>query len=118
MRIYKFLENEYTDVNMVKFSLCLIKHYGISGSGGTAPLFLTSGLDGCEWSASRPGRCNPGEIAIGTHWIGGWVGPRAGLDIVEKIIILPWPSSLYPITIPTTAIFKLVFLKNSSKQLT
>jgi hypothetical protein len=19
-----------------------------------------------------------------THWIGGWVGPRAGLDVVEK----------------------------------
>jgi hypothetical protein len=22
--------------------------------------------------------------APGTHWIGGWVGPRAGLDDVEK----------------------------------
>jgi len=21
----------------------------------------------------------PGEIASGNHWIGGWVGPRAGL---------------------------------------
>jgi hypothetical protein len=26
----------------------------------------------------------PGERAAGTHWIGGWVGPRAGLDAVEK----------------------------------
>jgi hypothetical protein len=25
-----------------------------------------------------------GETAHGTHWIGGWVGPRAGLDIMEK----------------------------------
>jgi hypothetical protein len=26
----------------------------------------------------------PGEGAPGTHWIGGWVDPRAGLDAVEK----------------------------------
>jgi hypothetical protein len=26
-----------------------------------------------------------GETASGTHWIGGWVGPRAGMDAVEKI---------------------------------
>jgi hypothetical protein len=35
--------------------------------------------NGGEWSASRPGRFTPGEIARGTKWIGGWVGPRAGL---------------------------------------
>jgi hypothetical protein len=39
-----------------------------------------------EWSPSRPGRFTPGEGAPGTHWIGGWEGPRAGLDDVEKII--------------------------------
>jgi hypothetical protein len=42
-----------------------------------------------EWSASRSGRFIPGEIAPGTHWIGGWVGPRTGLDDVEKTKILP-----------------------------
>jgi hypothetical protein len=26
----------------------------------------------------------PGERAPGTHWIGGWVGPRTGLDAVKK----------------------------------
>jgi hypothetical protein len=26
----------------------------------------------------------PWERAPGTHWIGGWVDPRAGLDDVEK----------------------------------
>jgi hypothetical protein len=41
-------------------------------------------LVGGEWSASRPCRFIPGETAPGTHWIGGWVGPRAGLDYVEK----------------------------------
>jgi hypothetical protein len=49
-----------------------------------APPFLTSALDGGEWSASRPGRLSPGERAPGTHWAGGWMGPRAGLDIMER----------------------------------
>jgi hypothetical protein len=42
-------------------------------------IFLTSALAGGEWSASRPGR-----VTRGSHWIGGWVGPRAGLDGMEK----------------------------------
>jgi hypothetical protein len=29
-------------------------------------------------------RFTPWEKAPGTQWIGGWVGPRAGLDAVEK----------------------------------
>jgi hypothetical protein len=33
---------------------------------------------------SRPGRFIPRKSALGTHWIGGWVGPRAGLDAVVK----------------------------------
>jgi len=41
---------------------------------------LTSALEGCEWLASRLGRFAPREIAPGTHWIGGWVGPRADLE--------------------------------------
>jgi hypothetical protein len=45
---------------------------------------MTSTLDGGEWSASRLGRFTPGERATGTHWIGGWVGPRAVLDAVVK----------------------------------
>jgi hypothetical protein len=45
---------------------------------------LNSALDGGEWSASRPGRFIPRERATGTHWIGGWVGPRAILDAVVK----------------------------------
>jgi hypothetical protein len=36
---------------------------------------------GGEWSASRLGRFTPTERAPDTHWVGGWVGPRAGLDI-------------------------------------
>jgi hypothetical protein len=45
---------------------------------------LASALDGGEWSASRPGCFSPREGAPSTHWIGGWVGPRAGLDVVSK----------------------------------
>jgi hypothetical protein len=40
---------------------------------------------------SRPGRFTPGERTHGPHSIGGWVGPRAGLDAMEerKISSLP-----------------------------
>jgi hypothetical protein len=49
---------------------------------------LTSALDGRKWSASLPGRFTHRERTPGTHWIGGWVGPRAGLDTVSKRKIL------------------------------
>jgi hypothetical protein len=31
----------------------------------------------------------PREKAAGTHWMGGWEGPRDGLDVVDKRKILP-----------------------------
>jgi hypothetical protein len=54
-------------------------------------IFLTSAVTAGDWSASRPCRFTPGERAPGTHWIGGWVDTRAGLDDVEKrkFLILP-----------------------------
>jgi hypothetical protein len=55
-------------------------------------VFLTSVVVGGEWSASLPGRFTPGERVPGTHWIGGWVGPRAGLDDVEGRRIFPLPG--------------------------
>jgi hypothetical protein len=63
------------------------------GSGGIAPPFLNSVLDGGEGSASRPGRLTPREIAAVTYSIGGWVGPRARLNAAEKIKILAWLKS-------------------------
>jgi hypothetical protein len=46
----------------VKLSLCLInKHYAMKAYGEVDHTFLTSALAGGEWSASRPGRLNPGE---------------------------------------------------------
>jgi hypothetical protein len=50
-------------------------------------VFIISALAGGERSATRPGCLTPGEIAPGTHWVGGWVGFRAGLDDVEKRIL-------------------------------
>jgi hypothetical protein len=54
------------------------------------PHFLV--LAGGEWSASRPCRFTPGERGPGTRWIGGWVGPRTGLDDVEKNKFLTLPG--------------------------
>jgi hypothetical protein len=46
--------------------------------------FFISSLSWREWSVSRAGRFTPRERAPGTHWIGGWLDPRAGLDAVVK----------------------------------
>jgi hypothetical protein len=45
---------------------------------------MTSALEGGEWSVSRPGHFILRERAPGTHWIGGWVGPRAVQNTVVK----------------------------------
>jgi hypothetical protein len=55
-------------------------------------IFFNSALVVGEWSASCPDRFTPEERAICTHWIGGWVGPRAGLDNVERTKFLTLPG--------------------------
>jgi hypothetical protein len=70
-------------------------------------VFLTSALVGAEWSALRPGHFTPRERAPRTNWVGGWVGPRACLDAVEKrkFLILPGlkldPSLVQLVALPT-----------------
>jgi hypothetical protein len=49
------------------------------GSGGIAPVFLTLALNWSEWLTSHHGR-----FACCTHSAGDWVGPRPGLEILEK----------------------------------
>jgi hypothetical protein len=49
--------------------------------------FLSSALDGGEWSSSRPGRFTPG-----THCVGDWVASRATLNAVRKRKILHLPG--------------------------
>jgi hypothetical protein len=51
-------------------------------------VFFTSVLISGERSALRPGRFTPVETAPVTHWTGGWVEPRAGVDDMEKGIFL------------------------------
>jgi hypothetical protein len=46
--------------------------------------FLTSTLDRGEWLASLSTRFTLGVRAPGTHSVGVWVGPRAGLDAVTE----------------------------------
>jgi hypothetical protein len=78
----------------VKLSLCLIKHYAIKTYGGVdvkSHIFLTPALVGEEWSAS----CS-GPFTSGTHLIGDWVGLRAGLDVVEKILDSTGTQTLTP----------------------
>jgi hypothetical protein len=41
-------------------------------------IFLTSALVGGKWSASLP------SSALGTHFMGGKVGPRTGLEDMKK----------------------------------
>jgi hypothetical protein len=57
---------------------------------------MTSALDGGECSAPCHGRAfTPGERTPGTHWTGGWVGPRAVLDTEDrgKILCPCWGSN-------------------------
>ena len=46
-------------------------------------LFLTSAVDGGEWSTSHPGRFTFGKESA-VHLIGGCVGFKAGLDDFKK----------------------------------
>jgi len=72
--------------------------------GGRKTLRSLIPLDGGEWVASRTGRFTPGLRDPGTHWIGGSVGPGAGLDVVAKRknpIITPaenWNSFFQPVS--------------------
>jgi hypothetical protein len=73
-------------------------------SGGIVSSFLTSTLDGGEWSASRPYRFTSEERSRGTRWIGCWIDPRAGQDDMEKTQI----SSLCRETNPDNGVHTLV----------
>jgi len=46
----------------------------------TAQLIITSGLDGGQQSASRPGRFAPRRNRWGSHYTGGLMGSKADPD--------------------------------------
>jgi hypothetical protein len=72
----------------------------LSGGGISVPRILDLGTK-WRWVVSfTPRPLYPGQRAPGTHWI-GWVGPRAGLDDVEKRKFLTLPGlELRPICRP------------------
>jgi len=59
--------------------------------------FLTSALDGGEWSASHSSHFTH-RVRAHIHWIGGWVGSRTGQDVV--VVIKKIPSLPLPVTEP------------------
>jgi hypothetical protein len=68
-------------------SLFLTEHHAIKTYGRAEVYlhaFLTSALDVGERSASRSGLFTPRERPPDTHWIGGTLDPRSGLDAVSK----------------------------------
>jgi hypothetical protein len=78
----------YSSTVKIKFTLCFNSapsHEGVLGEWKYRSTHsLTSALDGGDWSASSSDHFNPRERVPGTHWIGGWVGPRVVLDVVVK----------------------------------
>jgi len=67
--------------------LYLTKHNTMETYGGVEVwlhAFLTSALDGGEWSASLPGRFAPREGAPNARWVGGWVGTGGGMDALAR----------------------------------
>jgi hypothetical protein len=72
-------------------------------------IFLTSALVGGEWPASSRCRFTLQEKAPPTHWIGGWVGPRAGLKDMEKRKFLTLPGlEIRPLGCSANYVFKLL----------
>jgi hypothetical protein len=67
-----------------------MKAYG--GAVVSIQISLTSAQVGGEWSDSHRGRFSSEKRAPGTHWIGGWVDSRVGLDDVEKRKLLTPPG--------------------------
>jgi hypothetical protein len=62
--------------------------------GGEEVLLLNLGTRwGLVVSVTPRPRFTPGKRAPGTHWIGGWVGLRAGLDAGARRKICPCRGS-------------------------
>jgi hypothetical protein len=69
---------------------------------------LTSTLGG-DGGSFTPWLLNQWEECLLTHWFGGWKGPRAGLDVLEKR-----KSSICWELNPRLSMFKTVFNSQSS----
>jgi hypothetical protein len=100
----------------VKLSLCFNwapRHESVLGKWSYSSTHsLTLALDGGEWLASCPGSFTPKERTPGTHWIGGWVGPRDVLDAVVKRKIPPSPPGIEPYNPNRKALSPALYLLN------
>jgi hypothetical protein len=77
-----FIYNIYNGSLKVMYASKFTPLHAVKVYGGEQKLhlFLALAPDRDEWSTSRPVRFTPG-----THCIeGGWVGPKEGLNILEK----------------------------------
>jgi hypothetical protein len=83
----------------VKLSLC---HEGIWGNGCIDPHFSwPRHLLEVSGQLHAPAALPTGERVCGIRWRGGWVGPRAGLDDMEKRKFLTLPGlELWPLSHP------------------
>jgi hypothetical protein len=81
--------------------------YEVLGSGGIVPTFLTSALDGDEWSASSLSHFTPEETAPHNHCIEAgrapqvWMLCRRDKSLASAGNRIPISSSSSPVTIPT-----------------
>lgn len=94
--------------------------------------FLTWTVDAGEWSASRPGRSNPWERALSTHWVRGWLGLAAGLNFCGKRrplaltrvrtpdrparIAVTIPAALYDVIVAYRVVMHLLRFRNSASK--
>jgi hypothetical protein len=73
-------------------------------------VFLTSALVGAEWLPSHLSEFILREKSRGTYWIGSWVGPIAGLDVMEKrqFLTLSGPE-LWPLSPAHSQLYRLCY---------
>jgi hypothetical protein len=75
--------------NQLKLELSHYMPQRCLGGGSIAPTYSRPRhYMGCVVSVTPRPRYSPGERAPGTHYTGGWVGPKAGLDTEAKGKIL------------------------------
>jgi hypothetical protein len=68
---------------------------------------MTSALVSSECSYPRLGLLICGENFPPTHWLGDWMVPRTGLDVVERKQVLPLPGlELRTLELPAYTILK------------
>jgi hypothetical protein len=80
------------------------------GSRYSSYSFINSALDGGEWSGPGRSRFTLGEITLGTHRIGGWVDPRAGLHTEATGKILSPVPGIEPLSPGRTARSQTLFI--------